>query len=176
MMNKSAAGSAKLKTGTRLTLPWVPSVHVLRVKPGTAEGVLASLEAQRIGKGFPNQFGLLEQPITAYSALRDIQVDDKWFIRSVSAQDIEAEDLKLKSDVVLGVLDSGIDIQHPAFANDLWTDPDEQESYVTQVVDETHGIDSVNFTNDITDVEPPRRLHWLSERGISTVVLRSTNA
>lgn len=154
MMNKGTTRSAKLKPGARLTLPWVPSVHVLRVKPGTAEGVLASLEAQHIGRGFPNQFGLLEQPITAYSALRDIQVDDRWFIGGLSAQDIESGDLKLNSDVVLAVLDSGIDVQHPAFAHDLWTDPDEQESYVAHVVDETHGIDSVNFTNDITDVEP----------------------
>jgi subtilisin family serine protease len=147
-------GSSKLKPGTRITLPWVPSVHVLRVRPGTGEGVLASLEAQHIGKGFPNQFGLLEQPITVQSALRDIQSDERWFIGGIGAQEILPQDLKLNSDVIIGVLDSGIDYTHPAFAHDLWTDPDEQESYVTQVVDETHGIDSVQFTNDVTDVEP----------------------
>jgi len=152
--NKGNVGSTNLKPGTRVTLPWVPSVQVLRVRPGTSEGVLASIQAQRIGKGFENKFGLLEQPITARSGLRDIQADEKWFVAGVSAQGIVAQDLKLRSDVIIGVLDSGIDIYHPAFSHDLWSDPDEQESYVEHVVNETHGIDSVLLNNDVTDVEP----------------------
>jgi hypothetical protein len=152
--NKGKVGSTNLRPGVRITLPWVPSVQVLRVKPGTGEGVLASMQAQRIGKGFENKFGLLEQPVTARSGLRDIQADEKWFVAGVSAQGIVAQDLKLRSDVIIGVLDSGIDMYHPAFTHDLWSDPDEQESYVEHVVNETHGIDSVLLNNDVTDVEP----------------------
>jgi subtilisin family serine protease len=152
--NQGNVGSSNLKPGAKIKLPWVPSVQVLRVKPGTAGGVLASLQAQQIGKGFENKFGLLEQPISAHSGVRDIQADEKWFVTGVSAQGILAQDLKLRSDVIVGVLDSGIDLYHPAFTHDLWTDPDEQESYVLHVVDETHGIDSVLLNNDVTDTEP----------------------
>ncbi len=152
--NKGNVGSTNLKPGAKITLPWVPSVQVLRVRQGAGQGVLASLQAQHIGKGFENKFGLLEQPITAHSGLRDIQADEKWFVAGVSAQGILPQDLKLRSDVIIGVLDSGIDMYHPAFTHDLWTDPDEQESYVEHVVNETHGIDSVLLNNDVTDVEP----------------------
>jgi subtilisin family serine protease len=152
--NKGNVESPNLKPGAKVTLPWVPSVQVLRVRPGTGDGVLVSLQAQRIGKGFENKFGLLEQPITAHSTLRDIQADEKWFVAGVSAQGILPQDLRLRSDVIVGVLDSGIDPYHPAFAHDLWIDPDEQEGYVERLVNETHGIDSVLLSNDVTDIEP----------------------
>jgi subtilisin family serine protease len=59
--------------------------------------------------------------------------------------------------VVVGVVDSGIDITHPDLAANVWTNPgeipgngidDDQNGYV----DDIHGWNFVDNTNDVTDV------------------------
>ena len=111
-----------LKAQTHLTLPRPRSIHVLRLPAGTnAEEVLTELRST------PG-VGLVTLNGRAASLLDPVAVDPKklskldksWFAKSIHADQITADDLKLTSPVVVAVLDSGLDFSHPWFAGNVW--------------------------------------------------------
>src|SRR4029453_17510485 len=53
---------------------------------------------------------------------------DQWFVDAAGADKVIDEDMKLKSPVVVAVLDSGLDFAHPDFTGNLWSDAASDES------------------------------------------------
>ncbi len=87
----------------------------------------------------------------------DPEYDRQWYLEQTSDQDIDAEaawdETTGSNDIVVAVIDTGIDLNHPDLVNNIWINPGEVadngiDDDANGYVDDVNGWDFVNADNN----------------------------
>jgi subtilisin family serine protease len=140
--------------GATVVLPTVNSVQVLRLSKGANSIDVLNKVQLMPGVEFASQNvrGRLEDPVSINqnvlastgSTFDTDHLDPKWFAASIGADKIRNEDLKLNDNVIVAVLDSGLDFSHPGFAHNIWNNPLQDSSGLDEMRMGEHGFDFAN--------------------------------
>lgn len=126
--------------------------------------------------------GFVVAPVSAQDLVeepRPISTNDtflsrQWYLDAIHAR--EAWNVATGSrDVIIAVIDSGVDVSHPDLKNNLWTNPDEvpmngKDDDGDGFIDDVHGW---NFVSDSSDVRPVEAHDGLHEAFIHGTVVAS---
>jgi subtilisin family serine protease len=132
-----------------------PRTAVVRLPAGAAVTAAASALSQRAGIE-------LAEPNFIYRTAAtpdDPRFGDLWGLHAAGDHDIDAPEAwnvtTGSADVLVAVVDSGVDAAHPDLAGNIWTNPDEADDGVDNdgngLVDDRHGWDFVDEDNEPDD-------------------------
>jgi subtilisin family serine protease len=107
----------------------------------------------------PNYGGMLEHPVqinpnvlASTHAHYDVNnLKDDWFVRKISADKVIVDDFPIVNPVLVAVVDSGIDLTHPAFQKDLWDNGSPGSYGRVSISDDQHGYDFWHMVSDPKD-------------------------
>ena len=149
----SARASARAAAGTDLQATYriVPGLQRLRVRPGrTVEETVAALSRN------PNViYAEPDYVVHSTSQPNDPSYGSLWGMANIRAP--AAWDVTTGSgDVVVAIIDTGVDGNHPDLSDNLWTNPDEIagngiDDDNNGYLDDVHGWDFVDDDNDPSD-------------------------
>jgi subtilisin family serine protease len=88
-------------------------------------------------------------------ASNDLRINDQWSLQSISAYQAWQYGTGSKN-IVVAIIDSGIDLNHPDLKNNLWTNPgeipgDNIDNENNGYVDDIYGWNFANNNNDVQD-------------------------
>jgi len=146
---------------TAVKLPRKRELRIVTLADGLdAESTARAIAAKAgVRSSSPNYEGLLERPIqisrdalASTGAHYDIEsLNDDWFVSKLAADKLLSVDLNTKDKVIIAILDSGIDLSHPAFTNDFWTNTSVGSYSRDNIENDLHGYDFVNSASDPQD-------------------------
>jgi hypothetical protein len=146
---------------TAVKIPTERSVRVVNLPESLDAKAIADITATKPGVHFaaPDLDGKLEHPVqinsdalTSTHAGYDISsLKDDWFVSKIGADKLTATDFTMVNQVVVAVVDSGLDLAHPVFQSDLW-DNISPGSYPRVLVSgDQHGYDFAHMVSDPMD-------------------------
>jgi len=97
-------------------------------------------------------FLFIGQPVLAAFDPNDIYYPRQWYLPQIGAP-LAWEKTTGSPDVVIAVIDTGVDTDHPDLRNNIWRNPSEIENDGIDndkngFIDDTHGWDFIDHTND----------------------------
>lgn len=112
-------------------------------------------------------FLALAEPVLASITPNDPYYKNQWYLEKISA-DSAWEKISESPNMVIAVIDSGIDINHPDLKENIWRNPKElvannKDDDKNGFIDDVNGWDFVNNTPDPT----PKFLPGWTEAGVS---------
>ncbi|MFA5155613.1 MAG: S8 family serine peptidase [Patescibacteria group bacterium] len=110
---------------------------------------------------------LIAEPVLANLTPNDPYYGNQWYLSRIKA-DSAWEKISASPDIVIAVIDSGIEINHPDLRDNIWRNPVEKPGNGTD--DDHNGfIDDLNgwdFVNNVPDPSPKFAAGW-TESGVS---------
>jgi subtilisin family serine protease len=155
-----ARGQLTAKLGGKLHHAYasIPGLHLVKVQPGENP-----VQVQARYQGDPNvAYAEWDEIIHVNAIPDDPSFDLLWGLSGASDADLNAPaawDLTTGSnEVIIGVLDSGVDYTHTDLADNIWVNPGEipdngQDDDNNGYIDDVHGINAVLGTGDPMDTE-----------------------
>jgi hypothetical protein len=130
-----------------------------------ADGLNAESTSQEAGAlpgirfASQNYEGTLEHPVqidpdtlaSSGAHYNIASLSDEWFISKLGAAQLKNRDVALKDTVVIAVFDSGLDLSHPAFKNDLWLNSSQGSHSHNNVQNDEQGYDISSFVSEPDD-------------------------
>ncbi len=110
---------------------------------------------------------LCVEPVLATVTPDDPFYGNQWYLQKIKA-DSAWEKISASPDIVIAVIDSGINISHPDLKNNIWTNKKEvatngKDDDHNGFIDDIHGWD---FVNNVPDPSPKFATGW-TEAGVS---------
>jgi len=156
-----AINLSELPANSEVRIPRERSVRVVNLDAGLDAKTTANTLATKPGVHFasPDYGGVLEHPVkinpdvlASTGAHYDIKtLQDDWFVSKIGADKLEDVDLTISNPVYVAVVDSGLDLTHPAFKNDLWDNLSPGSYSKISIDNDVHGYDFVNGLGDPLD-------------------------
>jgi hypothetical protein len=160
-MNVQLNSLAIVPAYSAIKIPRERSVRLVNLAEGEDAKTIANKAATKSGVRFasPDYEGVLEHPVqinpdilASTGAHYDVKtLKDDWFVSRISADKLIPQDLRITDPVFVAVLDSGLDLTHPAFQNDLWTNPSPGSYSRVTIQDDLHGYDFRYWVGDPKD-------------------------
>ena len=101
----------------------------------------------------PNYEITIDQPKTDEARSDDPRLGEQWWLKDIGAAQAWTSS-KGTEDIVVAVLDSGVEYTHPDLVNNIWTRPENIKPYQDRdlgTVDDVHGYDAVSNDGDPMD-------------------------
>jgi subtilisin family serine protease len=137
-----------------IKVPVTTRILRVRLRPGvTAESAARELAAKPgVHNAAPNYDGKLEESIQPDANMSgNSNVDAHWFAGWIDADKVIPDDLQLKNEILIAILDSGLDLSHPSFQKNLWNNPSPNSYGYADVHGDQQGYDFANGLNEPQD-------------------------
>lgn len=151
MINDKLTPQTVVLASSEVKIPRERSIRIVSLPEGVDAKTIANKAATQPGVHFasPDYEGVLEHPVqispdilASTGAHYDVKtLRDDWFVSAIDADKVIPADLTIKDPVYVAVLDSGLDLTHPAFQNDLWTNKSPGSYSRVPIEDDLHGYD-----------------------------------
>jgi len=160
--NPSLSAATSLHAFTAIKLPDAPMLRVLKLKKGLDPSIVRNEAAsyQGVLASAVNEPGFLEHPVTitrgaltsTHSRYDLGSLDEQWFNKMVGLDKINAKDLILPDrSITSAIVDSGLDLSHPAFKKNVWENPEPSVSDQDFFKNDQHGFNFVDRTKQPVD-------------------------
>jgi Subtilase family len=160
-MNQQVPSLDNVPPYAAVRLPKKRTVQIVNLAEGLDAEAISRTTAAKTGVNFafPNYEGILEHPVkidpdTLASSGAHYKIEslkDDWFVSKVGADKLKKMDLAVKDTVIVAVLDSGLDLSHPAFKNNLWVNSSQGSYRHNNVQNDEHGYDFSSFLSKPDD-------------------------
>ena len=157
--------SSNISDEILIKLKTSPKIYKIKIKDFSCKNLLKFLlERPEVEMAEPN-YSLKISAI--FSSPDDADYDKLWYLRQIKAEEAWGISGGGKKEIVVAVLDTGVDIDHPDLKNNTWVNVDEISG--NGIDDDNNGyIDDVNgwdFLESIPDPRPKIKDNW-TEAGI----------
>ncbi len=157
-------------------LRWMEQTFMVAVASGGSSDVLTLANALHVNplvKWATPDFGVLARGRGVIP--NDAEFGNQWNLEHTAIPD--AWDVTMgSSDIVIAVLDSGVDLSHPDLSANIWTNPNEIpgngiDDDLNGFEDDVHGW---NFLDGTSDVTPDDSAHGTFVAGVSAAVANNS--
>jgi subtilisin family serine protease len=133
-------------------VPGLTTIH----DPDNTDAVVLAAQYQALPEveyAEPNYEISIDQTATGKILPNDPRITEQWALTDISAPQAWAS-TKGSKDIVVGVLDSGVEYTHPDLANNIWTRPADMKPYQDRdlgTIDDLHGYNALANDGDPLD-------------------------